>query len=116
MTEQASVNPQSLSKKLLIYGLAALILNIILVVIEPTGSTTDLTNQVVSGWAIKRAMFVTLIVGFSVISAVLALLIALVPYKTLTWGQKYLPSMLLAYLLLQLLFLFFEVKFLLVSL
>lgn len=115
MTEQQTGFPKDQMKKIVIYAISIFIINIFLTIIEPTGSTTDLTGQTVSGWAIKSSMIVTLTIGFSIISSIVALLVAIIPYRNLSYGQKYLPALLVTFFGLQLIFLFFEIKYLFIS-
>lgn len=112
MTDQILEFPKDLRKKLLIYNVAVLIINVFLTIIEPTGSVTDLAGEIASGWELKKSMFVTLTIGFIIISCILALLVSLIPFKNLKYGQKYTPSIFVSYFGLQLLYLFFEIRYL----
>ena len=115
MTDQKIGFPKDQMKKILIFSISIFILNIFFTIIEPTGSTTDLRGQTVSGWAVKMSMISTLTIGFSIMSSIIALLVAIIPYKNLSYGQKYLPALLVTFFGFQLLFLFFEIKYLFIS-
>lgn len=110
MTDQRASFPKAHLKKLLIYAISVFVLNTFLLIIEPTGSATDLRGQAVSGVALKLSAIIGLTIGISVISSILALVVALIPYMNLLYGQKYLAALLLSFSLFQLITLLFEIR------
>lgn len=107
------LKPQA--KQFLKWSIIILIINIVMIVIDPYSTTTDITGQVVSGWSVKISAISASIIGIAIISLVFSLFISIIPYKELTYGQKFFFFALIIYLIIQCLFCLIEIKNLLIE-
>ncbi len=111
MSEQLIPNilkPQT--KKLVKWSIIILIINIVMIIIDPYSTSTDLNGEVVNGWSVKISAIFTSIIGIAIISLILSLVFSIIPYKELTYGQKYFFYALVAYFIIQCLFCIIEAK------
>ncbi|OFY83035.1 MAG: hypothetical protein A3F72_18725 [Bacteroidetes bacterium RIFCSPLOWO2_12_FULL_35_15] len=104
--------PKGKIRRLLIYSISILFINITLSIVQPTGTTTNLQGQVVSSAGVKQALITTLIVTITAFGFILGLILSLFPYKELSYKKKYLGASLISILALQLFYLLMEVKYL----
>jgi hypothetical protein len=102
------LKPQA--KQFLKWSIIILIINILMIVIDPYSTTTDLTGQVSSGWSVKISAIFTSIIGIAIISLILSLIISIIPYKELSYGQKFFFYALVIYFIIQCLFCLIEAK------
>lgn len=112
INESIQFIPKEKKKRLLIYLISIVIVNITLAIIEPTGNSIDLRGQTVSPVAVKQAVIMTLLVGNTFIGFVLGLVLSLIPYKNLPYQKKYLTASIIAVLILQIIYLIMELKYL----
>lgn len=98
------------SKQLFKWTIVLLIINIVLVLIDPYSTSQDLTGKIVTGWDVKFSVIKTYIFGLIIFSLILSLIFSLIPYKQLTYGQKYFYVALIIYFALLSISLLFEVK------
>jgi hypothetical protein len=98
-------------KRILIkWTLILLALNTVLTLIDPYSTSTDLTGKIITGWEVKRGVLMALTIGLAIISLLLSLVFTLIPYKNLSYGQKYLYFALIIFFVIQCLFCIVEVN------
>ena len=101
---------KSQKKKIILWAIILLVVNIILTIIDPYNTSYDLTGKVVSGWEVKRSVFSTLTIGFAIISLILSIFFTFIPFKNIPYGQKYFYFALIIYFALQCIFCLLEAK------
>lgn len=99
------------TKRLVVFLVSIVFINITLAIVEPTGTTTDLTGTVVSPSDTKNAVVRLVIIGITVIGFLLGTIVSTIPYKKLSYQKKYLPASLICIFGLQVIFLILEIKY-----
>ncbi len=97
-------------KRLIIYIVAILLINIALAMYINTSGATNLAGEEVSPVAVVRATFITLFIGIPFIGFILGLVISILPYKQLSYSKKYLRASLISILLIHIVTLILAIR------